>query len=170
MRVGRTGGISCQLLQVIMTHLPQKHWEWQEDRKNNVWHGSDKRPMYIASMDIKTAFDVARPKHIANIRRDHDTHGWITASLLREMGGLEGHATMEHVESKFKFRRWIRQRSVGAPTLWLKMAKHTLSDVEKEWKRKQMRIQIGKIKGEVAAAFCGSTTMGPCRTQKKWNI
>ena len=38
--------------------------------------------MYLASMDIKTAFDVARPKHI-------NKYGWVVAALLREMAGVE---------------------------------------------------------------------------------
>ena len=49
-------------------------------------HGSEKRPMmYLASMDIKTAFDVARPT-----TGDQDVHGWITSVVLREMVGMEG--------------------------------------------------------------------------------
>ena len=47
-------------------------------------HGSVKRStMYLASMDIKAAFDVAKPKHIANILGDQDVHGWITAAISR---------------------------------------------------------------------------------------
>ena len=76
--------------------------------------------MYLASMVIKTAFDVARPKHIAKIMGDQDVHGWITAALLREMAGLEGLATFEAVASTFPFTRCIRQGSVEAPRLWLK--------------------------------------------------
>ena len=39
-------------------------------------HGSVQCPtMYPASMDIKTAFDVARPRHIGKIMEDHDVHG-----------------------------------------------------------------------------------------------
>ena len=53
----------------------------------NCWHGSDKSPsMCIASMDINTAFDVARPTHIANNMVGH-VDGWITAELLRELEG-----------------------------------------------------------------------------------
>ena len=42
-----------------------------------------KKPaMYIASMDIKTAIDVARPKRIPKGMGDQNVHGWITASFL----------------------------------------------------------------------------------------
>ena len=37
--------------------------------------------LYLASMDIKTAFEVARLKHIARIVWDHDVHGWITGAI-----------------------------------------------------------------------------------------
>ena len=78
-------------------------------------HGSVIRPtMYLANMDIKTVFDVARPKHIARIMEDHNAHGWIIATLLREMTGSEGQAVFECVESEVSFARCIRQGSVDA--------------------------------------------------------
>ena len=110
---------SGQHLQVLMTQLHQKHWKWPEDRKTNVWHGSEKRPtMYVASMDINTAFVVARPKHIAKMMGDQDVHGWITTALLREMTGMDGQTTFEIVESKFQFTRCIRQEKVEATRFW----------------------------------------------------
>ena len=107
-----------------MTNLVQKHWEWQEDRRPMMRHGSVKRPtMYLANMDIKTAFDVARPKHIERMIEDHDVHGWIIAALLRQMAGLEGQDTF--VEC------------VEAPRLWQKMAMQILSKVNKYGQRKE---------------------------------
>ena len=44
----------------------KKHWDWQEDRTPMLRHGSVVRPtMSFASMDIKAAFDEARPRHVA---------------------------------------------------------------------------------------------------------
>ena len=84
--MGGIEGISCQHFEVEMTNLLQKHWEWQWDRRPMIEHGSVIRPtMYLASMDIKTAFDVARPKHIARIMEEHNVRGWVIAALLREM-------------------------------------------------------------------------------------
>ena len=40
-----------------------------------------------------TAFDVARPKHVATCMGDSNVHVWIVVALLREMAGLEGRAT-----------------------------------------------------------------------------
>ena len=82
--------------------------------------------MYIASVDIKTALDVAKPTHSANIMGEQETHGWIKATSLLGKWRLAGHATFESVESKFNFSRCSRQGSVDVPTLRLKMAKQLL--------------------------------------------
>ena len=61
--VGGINGISCQHLQVMMTLLLQKHWVWQEDREKGTQQGSERIPTeFLASMDIRTTFDIARPK------------------------------------------------------------------------------------------------------------
>ena len=68
-------------------------------------HGSTARPtMYLARLDIKTAFDEAKPKHVAQVMDSHNTHGWSIAALLREMSGLDGRAMFECVESSFCFQ------------------------------------------------------------------
>ena len=82
--------------------------------------------MYIASTDMKRVSDMARPKHLAKRVGVQDAHGWITAALLCEMGDLEGQATIDNVESKFRRTRCIRQEcSVEAPRLLLKSDKNT---------------------------------------------
>ena len=61
--VGGINNISCQHLQVMLTNLLQKHWELQEHRGTMMIHGCVVRPtMFLASLDIKTAFDEARPR------------------------------------------------------------------------------------------------------------
>ena len=58
-------------------------------QEKNLWHGREKRPtMYLAGMDIKTAFDVARPKHTAKIMGDQAVHGWITEAITTRNGRL----------------------------------------------------------------------------------
>ena len=121
-------------LQVMVTNLLQKHWEWQEERNLVMRHGTVVRPtMYMASLDIKTAVDEAKPKHVAKIMDNHNTHGWIIAALVREMSGLSGKAIFECVESSFAFNRCLRQGSVEAPRLWQKMATQIWANVEEEW-------------------------------------
>ena len=90
LHVGGIDGISCQHLQVMVTNLLQKHWERQEETSLMVRQFSILRPtMFLASLDIKTAFDEAKPKHVVKIMENHDSHGWLIAALLREMAGLK---------------------------------------------------------------------------------
>ena len=68
----------------------------------NTGNGSVLRPtLYVASLDLKTTSDEAKPKHVAQTLDYHDTHGWLISALLREMSGLEGKAMLECVESSF---------------------------------------------------------------------
>ena len=54
-------------------------------------HGTVVRPtMYMASLDIKTAVDDAKPKRVARVLDDHNTHRRLIAAFLREMSGLSG--------------------------------------------------------------------------------
>ena len=90
--------------------------------------------MDIASMETKTVFDVARPKHIAKILKK-DTHDWISAALQSEMGSLQRQATFENVEKSFSVTRCIRHGSVEAPTQWLQMTIHIFWNVERAGRR-----------------------------------
>ena len=56
-RLGGEKGKGCEHTQVLLTNLLQKHWTWQEDRKGKPTHAAHKHnTMYMASLDIKTAF------------------------------------------------------------------------------------------------------------------
>ena len=99
-------------------------------------------------------------------------------TFLREMKVLEGHAAFEHVESKFKFTRCIRQGSVEAPTLWLKQAMQISWNVEEEWSRNRIGVHIGKCQGEShqicsfvrADNYC-SMSHSPVRLeQERWDL
>ena len=93
-------GQVAQHLQVMATNLLQKHWEWQEERVPMLKPGSVIRPtMCLASLDIKTAFDEARPRHVAESTENHDRHGWLIAAL-REMSGFEGKAMLRRSRSR----------------------------------------------------------------------
>ena len=152
--MGGVDGISGQHLQVMMTNLPQKHWEWQEERSPALKHGSTVRPTkYVASLDIKTAFNEAEPKHVAQTMDSHSTHGWLIAALLREMSGLEGKAMFGCVESSFVFNRCLRQGSVEALVCGKKKATQILANVEEEWMKKRMGVPIN-FEGERAHQIC----------------
>ena len=145
LHMGGVDGKRCQHLHILMTNFLQKHLEWQEERHPVMKHGTEARPtMYLASLNIRTAFDEAKPKHVARIFDDHNTHGWLIAAVLREMSGLSGTASCESVESRFRFNKCPRQGSVEAPRLWKKMASQTLANVEEEWmmKKKGVRLDV----------------------------
>ena len=134
--------------------LAKKHWEWQEERNPVLRHVGEVRPtMCLASFDIKTAFDEAKPKHVAHILDCHDTNGWLIAAFLREMSGLEGNAMFECVESSFIFNRCLRQGSMEAPRLWQKMVTLILAKVVEERMRKRSGILLD-IEGERVHQIC----------------
>ena len=105
--------------------------------------------MYLANLDIKTAFDDAEPKHVAQIMDSINTHGWLMAALLREMLGLDGKAMFECDESSFAFNRCLRQGSVEAPRSWQRMVTQILANVEQEWMKRRMGLLLD-FKGERA--------------------
>ena len=107
----------------------------------------------MANLDSKTAFDEARPRHIAEIMESHNIHGWLIAALLREMWGSEGMAMFECVESSFKFNRCLRQGSVEAPRLRQMMAAQLRASVEGNWKLKNMGLLLA-FKEEKAQQIC----------------
>ena len=71
--------------------------------------------MYLASLDIKTAFDEAKPKHVAKIMDSNTRRGLLTAAYLREMSGLKGKAMFECAESSFYFQQKFATRKRGRP-------------------------------------------------------
>ena len=55
-------------LQMFGDDFAAQHWEWQEERYTVMKHGTIVRPtMYLANLDIKTAFDEAKPKRVAKL-------------------------------------------------------------------------------------------------------
>ena len=54
-----------------------------------IQHGSVIRPtMFLASLDLKTAFDEARPRHVAQIMEETTKfHGWTITAFPSEIAG-----------------------------------------------------------------------------------
>ena len=124
--------------------------------------------MYLASLDIRTVFDEEKPKHVAWILDDHNTHGWLIVVFVREMSGLSGTASFESVESRFSFNRCLRQGSVEAPRWLQKMASQIWANVEEEWMMKRKGVPMDAEEGVYIkyAASCGLTIFGSCPTRK----
>ena len=61
LHVGADGGVNCEHIQVSMANLLQKHLQWQEHKKETLLHGTHMyNTMYLARLDVQTAFDVAK--------------------------------------------------------------------------------------------------------------
>ena len=102
------GGARMNMCRFLVKNFLQ--WEWVMHRAHRY------RTMYLASLDIKTAFDVAKPGTLAEMlkeRRVHQwiiatqtvMHGWIIAALLGEMNGLTGKASFESCDTEFRLVR-----------------------------------------------------------------
>ena len=114
-----------------MVYIFQRHWEWQEDRRTDLQPGLYRDNVaFVASLDVKTAFDVAKPSVVARILTLTGVHGQLTAALLAEMQDARGSACFE----KFRYSRCIRQGGVEAPALWCRVAKYVLWKAEEQWK------------------------------------
>ena len=76
LHVGAERGVNCEHMQALVTKRLQRHWEWQEDRRTDLEPGLYRyRTAFMASLDVKTAFDVAKPS----------VHGHVVAAFLAEM-------------------------------------------------------------------------------------
>ena len=76
LHVGAERGVNCEHMQGLLTNLLQKHWEWQENRRKDLEHGKFKyKTIYMASLDVKTAFDVAKQSMVSKILSLIGTHG-----------------------------------------------------------------------------------------------
>ena len=136
LHVGGIDGISCQHLQIMMTILKQKTWEWQEDRTPMLRHGSVVCPTkYLASMNIKTDFDDARPSDVAKI--------WKVMAL---MDGLSQPSCAQD-----KKNRPCSSVSMSPPKkrrsslICGKRWPQLLANVEENWTRKRIGIFVGLV-------------------------
>ena len=117
LHIGGVNGINCQHLQVLTANLLQKYWECQEEGNPVMKHGTVVRPtMFLASLDIKTAFDEAKPKHVARTLDDHNTHGWLISALLRDVGVIRD-GFLRKCGEPFQLQQVLATRKCGSPAL-----------------------------------------------------
>ena len=68
LHVGAERGVNCEHLQALVTNIFQRHWEWQEERRTDLQAGFYRYNMaFMASLDVKTAFDVAKPAVVSKV-------------------------------------------------------------------------------------------------------
>ena len=89
--------------------------------------------MYLASLDITTAFDEARPRHVAKNMETHDTHEWLPPT--RDVPQKKSDTRM--CAEQFRFQSMSPPGNVEAHRLWQKMATQLLASVDENWTRKR---------------------------------
>ena len=57
--MGAKKGVNCEHIQALETDIFQRHWECQEDSRIDQLY--EYNTVFVASLDGKTAFDVAKP-------------------------------------------------------------------------------------------------------------
>ena len=58
--------MNCEHMQALVTNIFQRHWEWQEDRRTDLQPGLYRyKTAFMASLDVKTASDVAKPSVVS---------------------------------------------------------------------------------------------------------
>ena len=91
-------GVNCEQMQALVTNIFQRHWEWQEDRRVDLQPGRySYNTAFMASLDVKTAFDVAKPSVVSKILTLTAVHGHLTAALLAAMQDVRGSARFKTV-------------------------------------------------------------------------
>ena len=90
---------------------------------------------FMASSDVKTAFDVARPAVVSKILTLTGVHGHLTAALLAEMQDVHRSASIDNSETEFRYSRCIRQGGV-------RVAKYVLWKAEEKWRAKRLGVMM----------------------------
>ena len=91
LHVGAERTVNCEHMQVLVTNIFQRHWDWQEDRRVDLQSELFRYDTaFMASLDVKTAFDVARPAVVSEILALMGVHGHLTAALLAAMQDVRG--------------------------------------------------------------------------------
>ena len=126
LHVGAERRVNCEHMQALVTNILQRHWEWQDDSRVDLQPGRFRyNTAFMASLDVKTALDVARPAVANKILTLTGVHGHLTAALLAEMQDVRGSASFENCETEFRYSRCIRQGGVEAPVLWGRASPNT---------------------------------------------
>ena len=103
LHVGAERGVNCEHMQVLVTNILQRDWEWQEDRRPDLQPGNYTYNTALkASLDVKTAVDVAKPSVVSRILTLTGVHGHLTAALLAEMQDDRESARLENSETEFQ--------------------------------------------------------------------
>ena len=68
--------------------------------------------LFMASLDVKKAFEVTKPSMVSRILSMTGVHGHVAAALQLEMHDVQGSFCFEKCETEFRYSRCIRQGGV----------------------------------------------------------
>ena len=72
-------------MQALLTNILQRYWKRQEDRRDAWVLGFFKyRTAFVASLDVRTALDVAKPSVVSRILACMGIRVHVVAALLEE--------------------------------------------------------------------------------------
>ena len=75
-------GVNCEHMQVLVTNILQKHWEWQENR----WDAGALGIFRYKTACMASAFGVAKPGLISDVLTLLGTNRHVVAALLEDEG------------------------------------------------------------------------------------
>ena len=100
LHVGAGRSINSEHMQALLAKMLQRHWECQEDRRVEWVLGFCKnKTAFVASLDVRTAFDVAKPSVVSRILACTGIHKHVVATLPGEMKDVRGSARFENGSS-----------------------------------------------------------------------
>ena len=118
LHVGAERVSTVSICTVLLTNILQRHWEWQEDRRDARLRGFFMyQTAFVAGSDVRMALHVAKCSVMCKILTCMVTNGHVVAALWEEMKDVRSSACFENSETEFRYSRCIRQRSVEAPVL-----------------------------------------------------
>ena len=102
-RVWVERGVNYGHMQALLTNILQRHWVWHQDRRGAWVPGFFKcQTAFMASLDVKTPFDVAKPSVVSRKLTYVGTRGHVVEALLEEMKDVRGSACSENCDTGFR--------------------------------------------------------------------
>ena len=126
--------VNCEHMQALVTNVLERHWS---GRSKWVPGFNKYQTTFMASLDVRAAFDVAKPRLVARMLTMMDVHAHVVA-MLEEMKDVRGSACFENWETEFRYSKCSRQDRVEAPVLCRNVAECVLWRAEEKRKARGM--------------------------------
>ena len=110
--MGAERAVNCEHMQALVTDIPETLGVAGRSQDRPAAGFYRYNTAFMASLDVRTAFDVARSS--VKILTLTGVHGHLTAALLAEMQDVRGSACFACSETEFRCSRCIRQGGVEA--------------------------------------------------------